>query len=494
MRLAAKLTFGLVLGILAVMVGYAWLEIHEEVKLYESDLHRARYFGLAWLGAIESVWQREGEARVRELIERADARSHHRMLRLVSLDPGVTDPVQGRLTAAAIRALRRGNVVRVVETDRAGERWRYTYAALADGPRAVAVELAEPLVGQQTFIRMSHVAIVLATIAIVLVCGVIATVLQVWFVGRPLRALRDKARRIAAGDFSGPLLLRQRDEIGELAAELNAMCERLAEARQRVEDETEQRMVALEQLRHSERLATVGQLAAGVAHELGTPLSVVSARAQMIASPNVAVDEVVRHARVIVEQADRMTEIIQQLLDFSRRRTTRFALGSLQHVVARTLDLVRPAAERAGVMIACEAPQAPLLARVDENQLQQALANVVLNGIQAMTRGGRLTVSLGERHVRPPAEPGGPEGEYLCVTVTDVGHGMSPEQIGRIFEPFFTTKPPGDGTGLGLAVAHGIVSEHGGWIEVASVAGEGSRFSIFLPHPTGKAGAMEVAS
>ncbi len=481
MKLAAKLTIALVLGVVAVMTVYAWIQIADEVVLSEGDAHRAKRNGLAWLGTIESVWAHEGEARARELIglstrragESADA------LRVVSLDPNTPD--RPPLSADELRALGAGAVVRRTMRDAAGQDWQHAWAAIRTADRPTAIELVEPLEEERTFVRMSHLAIVGATIAIVAVCALLTTVLQVRLVGRPLALLRDKARRAGAGDFSRPLVLRQRDEIGELAAEVNAMCDRIAAANRRVEEETAARLAALEQLRHTERLATVGQLAAGVAHELGTPLNVVSARAELLAAGPVAPAEAAANGRIILEQADRMTGIIEQLLDFSRRRGPKMGLASLDQVVLKTLDLVAPAAERARVRVECELG-GPLLARLDQSQMQQVLANVFLNGIQAMPDGGRLRVAIGVRRVRPPAGTGAPvEGEYACITVEDEGRGIAREDLARVFEPFFTTKGVGEGTGLGLAVAHGIVAEHGGWIDAESAVGKGSRFSIFLP-------------
>src|SRR5262249_30058235 len=152
-------------------------------------------------------------------------------------------------------------------------------------------------------------------------------------------------------DFSGRLALRQHDEMRELADEINAMCDRIQESKAQLAAETEARVSALEQLRHAERLATVGQLAAGVAHELRTPLSVVGARADMIASDAAAPPPVRQHARVIGEQATRMTDIIRQLLDFSRRRAGKYAPANLRQVVARGLDLLAPTADARGVRI-----------------------------------------------------------------------------------------------------------------------------------------------
>jgi signal transduction histidine kinase len=233
--------------------------------------------------------------------------------------------------------------------------------------------------------------------------------------------------------------------------------------------------------RRTDRLAMVARLAAGVAHELGTPLSVVSARAQLLLSTEMSRPDVAANAGIIIEQADRMAVIIQQLLDFSRRRSLTLSLASLQHVVVRTLDLLAPVAERSGVALHCAAVDTPLLANIDQAQLQQALANVTLNAIQSMPNGGEVHVDIDTQRTHPPMSPRASDRAFVRISVDDEGGGIPPEHVAHVFEPFFTTRTVGEGTGLGLAVAYGIVSEHGGWIGVESTVGKGSRFVIFLP-------------
>src|SRR5262249_3748831 len=162
------------------------------------------------------------------------------------------------------------------------------------------------------FMRATELQVVATTALMVMLCAGIALALGFWFVGRPMQAVCDKARRVGEGDLSGPLVVRQRDEIGELAAELNAMWARRGAAHQRLRAATEGRMAALEQLGHADRLKTVGHLASGVAHELGTPLNVVSGRAKMIAQGMVSGDDVAENARIISEQAARIATIIRQ--------------------------------------------------------------------------------------------------------------------------------------------------------------------------------------
>jgi signal transduction histidine kinase len=481
MKLAAKLTITLILAIVAIMGIYAWVQISGEVLLSAADAQRALRNGRAWLGVVESVWEKEGEARARDLIRLSTRRAGvpERVLAVVPLDTG---PDRPDLSADERRALDDGEVVRRIVRDAEGREWQHAWAAIKTARTPTAIEVVEPLQEKQAFIRMSRYAIVGATLAIIAVCALIVTILHIRLVGHPLALLRAKARRAGDGDFSAPLVLRQRDEMGDVAGEINAMCARIDETNRRLADESAARVAALEQLRHTERLATVGQLAAGVAHELGTPLNVVSARAELLVTGTPSATDAAANGRIILEQTDRMTAIIHQLLDFSRRRGPSMGLGNLEQVVTRTLDLVSPAATRAKVRVEC-ATTGPLFARFDPTQMQQVLANVFMNGIQAMSVGGTLRVSVDTCRTRPPGDGSGPETECACVTVEDDGRGIARDDLARIFEPFFTTKRVGEGTGLGLAVAHGIVAEHGGWIVAESEVGKGSRFSIFLPKP-----------
>jgi len=488
MKLASKLTVALVLGIFIVMAGYAYVQIRQEVVLDQDDFDRVKHLGGLMRITFEEIWQREGEARLRELVAQAEPEVG---VRVVSLRAPAGDALRPALSDQEFSTLSAGDTIHVVRS--ADDDWHWSYVPISvAGVRSAALEVRESSEPQRRYIQMSHLAIASATLGVALTCGLIATGLELWFVGWPIQRLRDKARRAGRGDFSGPLVLPQHDEIGDLAQDLNAMCDNLAAADQRLSAATEARVAALEQLRHTDRLATVGQLAAGVAHELGTPLSVISARAQLLSSAEMPPAAVATNAGIIVEQADRMTEIIQQLLDFSRRRTVKLSRASLQHIVTRTFDLLSAVAERSRVVLRCSAADTPLLAYVDQNQMQQALTNIILNGIQAMPNGGHLTVSLDTRRTRPPGDPGADDGaadsatagDFLCITVADEGTGIAAAQVSRIFEPFFTTKAVGEGTGLGLAVAHGIVAEHGGWITVDSTPGKGSRFMIYLPPAT----------
>jgi signal transduction histidine kinase len=495
MRLARKLTLALVLAIFAVMAGNAYLQVRREVMLFEADLVEDQHIvGETLRNAVETVWQVADEAAARALIDRANQVWSGVRVRFVWLDAPPGDHDAPGVTPANLRTMPGGREPRVVRQAVNGEEQRFTYVPLKIPPaRPAALELSQSVGWQHRFIHTSELQTAGAMVVIVALCGLMAMGLGVWFVGRPMQHLAEKARRVGAGDFAGRLEFRQRDEIGELAREVNAMCDQLEEANRRISAETEARIATLEQLRHADRLKTVGQLASGVAHELGTPLNVVAARGKMIAAGGLGPQELAQNGRIIGEQAERMTAIIRQLLDFSRRRGPNLGVGQLDAIAARTIEMLSALAAKRSVTLHLDAPDGLPAVWIDQNQIQQALTNLVLNGIQAMARGGRLDVGVGRRYVRPPAGHEGVAGEYLCVTVQDQGTGIAPEHVSHIFEPFFTTKGVGEGTGLGLSVAYGIVQDHGGWLDVESEVGRGTRFTVFL-RPATTVAVVEQAS
>lgn len=480
MKLARKLTFALLLGIALVMGVSAWLQVSRERELFATDtaadeLDMAR----AVRAAAGFVAATEGAQRAEELVRVMDAAEQKLRLRWIALDPAAALPAP--LGRADLELLRAGREVTLVGSDAADAR-RFTYVPVPLGDtEPFALEVSESLAPQARYIRDSQIHIVLETFLIIVVCGLVVRGLGVWLVGRPIQALSENARRVGAGDLSGRIELRQDDEIGTLAREMNAMCERLATAQKSARAEAEMRLSMVEQLRHADRLKTVGQLASGVAHELGTPLNVVGGRAKLIAERRACGDDAIDSARIIVEQAERMATIIRQLLDFSRRREPRLVAGDVARIAERTVEMLATIARKSRVALAVEADASPTLVVVDHAQIQQVLTNLIVNAIQASPQGAQVLIRIGRERVRPPGERGIGEAEYAFVRVVDRGHGIVPANLPHVFDPFFTTKQVGEGTGLGLAVSYGIVRDHDGWIVARSEPGEGSEFTVFLP-------------
>ncbi|MBM4321075.1 MAG: HAMP domain-containing histidine kinase [Deltaproteobacteria bacterium] len=475
MRLVLKLVASLMAVVVLVLAIQAFSRVRREIALFEGDTARDhRVMGRMLAAAVQWTWQSQGQASTEQLVEEANQRWSSIQIRwrwLGECPPaGSADPC---LPPTRLAELLRQHETWWIESSADQPVLRTMVLVGHGGPKPGLIELAEPLLERRAYIQGSMLRTVVAVGIMAVLCSLVSVLLGMWFVGRPVRRLIAKARRVGDGDFSEPLQLGQRDELGDLAVEMNTMSDRLARA-------TAERQTAIEQLRHAERLSTVGKLASGIAHELGTPLHVVAARAKAIQKGRAEGQAAVEAAAAITEQTERMTAIIRQLLDFARSRRLKATATDLALAVEQTISLLEPLARKAAVTLSCGGETGPLQARLDRSLFQQALTNLVVNSIQAMPQGGALTISL-LRAPRTP--PGGASKAKAClvVEVRDEGVGIPPEILPSIFDPFFTTKGVSEGTGLGLSVAYGIVEEHGGFIEVQSEPGCGSRFSICLP-------------
>ncbi len=484
MRLTFKLVVALWLGFCALLLLNTMHRVRREAELFERDMQRDHaLLGRALAPTVAEAWRAGGDEGARRALKRAGGDEGELSLRWRPLAAGEGLPAP---TTPVVDEVGAGRVAFDVLVDAEGGRRLATYVPVPLGPgRAGAVEVSEPLAAEYGYIRTTlRNTLLLTTVTAAFAC-VAALAVGGWLVGRPLDGLAARARRVGQGDLAARLRLRRRDELGDLARELDAMCDRLEQARDRLAAEAEARLSALEQLRHADRLGTVGRLAAGLAHELGTPLNVVLGHATLIAREAEAHGATAKGAAVIVEQTRRMAALVRQLLDFARRRGPRADRLDLRPAVAQALALLAPLAKGAGVELAAGARVDEACAFADAAQFQQVLSNLVVNAVQASPPGARVLVGVAAERATPPADVGGAEGEFVRVDVVDRGVGIAPEDLGRIFEPFFTTKGVGVGTGLGLSVSYGIVREHGGWIAVESQPGEGSRFSVFLPAAPG---------
>lgn len=259
----------------------------------------------------------------------------------------------------------------------------------------------------------------------------------------------------------GPFLKDERSLLNAIARQIAVVVEH-----QQAEEE---RARLQKQLMHADRLATIGQLAAGVAHELNEPLSSILGFAQLLKRDVALPDSGREDIEKIVTASLHAREIIKKLLLFARQTPTFRGPVNLNQVIVGAIDLFRHHFEKEGIELACSlCPEMPLLAG-DAGQLTQVLVNLVVNAVQAMPDGGRLLVRT-QVH----------DGHVICI-VEDTGVGMTEEVQNRLFLPFFTTKEVNQGTGLGLPVVHGIVTAHGGTIEVTSAPGAGTTFTIRLP-------------
>ncbi len=238
-----------------------------------------------------------------------------------------------------------------------------------------------------------------------------------------------------------------------------------------IRDITERKKLE-QQLLHSEKLSSVGILAAGVAHEIGNPLQGILGYVEILRKDDVTADERREFVTGIEQLASRINRTVRRLLDYSRPSDGFVGSVDLNQVVTDILQIYLTAKRRRTVEVVTELDPATPPVVLDRDEAAQAVINLIINAVQAMENGGRLTVATG-------ADPE----RYAVVTVSDTGPGIGPEDLTHIFEPFFTTKPVGQGTGLGLAIVDRIINRAGGRVEVDSVPGEGTTFRLYFPLP-----------
>ncbi|MCX5905740.1 MAG: cache domain-containing protein, partial [Deltaproteobacteria bacterium] len=318
------------------------------------------------------------------------------------------------------------------------------------------------------------------------VFGVFLVILLSFFVTtgiiRPLREMVWATRKIAEGDLSLELSISSKDEIGQLAESFNHMLVRLKQARQELEEygrtleeKVERRSQELKgmqaQLMQAEKLASLGRLASGMAHEINGPITGILTFSHLLMRKLKDNPELQRELEHIAKETTRVSTIVRSLMDFARESKPQKRPCHINPLVLHTLSLVERQAVFQNIIIRQNLdPQIPIIL-VDGNQIQQVFMNILLNAADAMPGGGTLTVT----------SQLDPTDSFVQIRFADTGCGIAEENLNRIFDPFFTTKADKKGTGLGLAVSYGIIDRHRGQIEVQSEEGKGTTFIIQLP-------------
>ena len=313
------------------------------------------------------------------------------------------------------------------------------------------------------------------------VCGFASFALTVLFVGliyrwvfRPLRLLVKGSRRVAGGDFNYRIQLNSRDEMAELAEAMNDMTTRFRTIR---DDLDRQVQIRTKQVVRSEQLASVGFLAAGVAHEINNPLASIALCAESLdgrlsdlcPDGSEHTEVVGRYLKMIQTEAFRCKEITEKLLDFSRMGEVKRQSADLRELIHGVMEMVQHLGKYQNRRIDLT-PGEPVIAAVNAQEIKQVVLNLVTNALDSVDDGGSLTIELAKKP------------DFAEMVFTDNGCGMSEEVLKHLFEPFFTRKRGGQGTGLGLSIVYRIVSEHGGQIEATSAGqGRGSQFHVTLP-------------
>ncbi len=484
MRLTARLVAWIVGGVIVLLIIDGVLAVTRQDEVHSNDQRNgARQLGGALAVLLKEAWASGGEPRVLELLRDVTLVEGAISVRLVRLQPDSPPELAPRAPLELLDRARAGSEQFIERGTGDGPRELDYYRPLGlRGEPGTALELEQEQSAQKRFRNSTMLRIALISGALLLGGAGLVSLLGYRFVGSPLRQLIEQTRRISAGDLAPSPVPARHDELSDLAVALNEMAARLDAGARAFRAESDRRVAAIEQLRHSDRLKTIGQLMSGIAHELGTPLNVVSGRAGLIESGRLSPGEVAASATTIREQVARMTRIIRQILDFARRSEPRRRETDLRAVAQQAIELIKPLGHVAEARI--DPTAASVTAEVDPGQLQQVLINLLVNALQAMPDGGAATVNVTTARRPAPGTDAGtatPVREWALISVTDEGPGIPEAVRKRVFEPFFTTKETGKGTGLGLSIAQGIVHDHGGFIEIADHAGRGARFDVFLP-------------
>ncbi len=410
----------------------------------------------------------------------------------ISLSP--VETTEGVLVTSAIRD--------VTDRKRAEEQIRALNHALEERVNERTAELAAEKALLQTYLEVAGMMIVVInadqTVALINTkgCDVLGwpageIVGNNWFDRFLPARIRDEVKavfsKLVAGelvpteDFQNPILTKSGEE--RMVAWHNAVL-RDNEGRTYAvigsgEDVTDKMLMEL-QVRQAEKLAAIGQLTSGLAHEIGTPLNVISGRAEYMLRKMAAGDPLRTNLERILGQIERIAKIVNQLLSFTRTRPLDRRPIALGPLIREMCSLVEHPLREHRIALQVEVPDTLPEIDADPDQIQQVLLNLIMNAIQAMPGGGALTIRAGRTVARRERED--PlQDHYVKIEIADEGIGIPPEHLSKIFDPFFTTKDVGKGTGLGLAVSDGIVRRHGGVLRVKSRVGEGSVFSLFLP-------------
>ncbi len=344
--------------------------------------------------------------------------------------------------------------------------------------------------------RYSYFGGALMVLSVTLFAGIFIWIM----VNIPVRRLTEGTHEITKGNLDHRIKVHSSDEIGDLADSFNKMTEELGRARdeltewaqtleERVEQKTDELRRALSNMVQMEKMASLGKLAASVAHELNNPLAGILAYAKLLrkklAKGDISEDgshEIQQELGMIADESARCGNIVNNLLLFSRQKIGEYQPQELRPILEQSLKLIAHHLAMNNVKLEVEAPETPVESVCDPQQIEQALIALEINAIEAMPGGGTLKLTMQLL------------GSEIEIKVIDNGIGINEEDLDHIFEPFFTTKKDGKGTGLGLAVVHGIVERHNGRISVQSKPNAGTTFTIILPVSQGDTAGTDISN
>jgi two-component system NtrC family sensor kinase len=354
------------------------------------------------------------------------------------------------------------------------------------------LDIIYPLDEIENTLRSNTFTVFGLSFGFVILAGLLISYLVNRMIYLPLRDLDDGADRLAAGDLENTIPVRSKDEFGQLAMSFNSMTKALRKSRvdlenwgrtleRKVEEATKELQAAQAETARSEKLASVGLLAAGIAHELNNPLTGVLTFSYLVKKNMPEGSRDAEDLELVIRETKRCATIIRRLLDFSREKAPEKTFSNLNILIGEILQLTEQSAQVNDIEIITDLDEQLPDIWMDDNLIKQVIMNMLVNAQHAIEGEGSITIKTRLCTAHDCPESIAPCESAAEITITDSGCGIPEEDLQRIFDPFFTTKGVGKGTGLGLSVSHGTIEAHGGAIEVESTVGKGTEFRIFLP-------------
>jgi len=490
MKLSTRLLLPLLATVATVMTAFAvWAVRQRALTLTGQAERETQAYALALGLAIEFAYRDPTPKGIQEIIDRVSReRTIYGVLvydadgsvQYASEPPGI--PPAGGEAAELVRSSVVLGTVASMRRELDGQEVYSVIRPIRDPLSRVigALEVAQPLSFLDAQIAQTRQRFILNTVTLLFALTILILWLTRQMVSKPLNRFVAAAQALGSGELTHRIGRPQAGrELAELADEVNRMASHLEGARSRLVAEGEERLDLERRLRQTEKLAALGNLSAGLAHEIAAPLHVIRGRAEQLlrrADIDAATD---RNLRIIVEQIGRITVIVRNLLDFTRRREPRFDDIDAGEVICAVLEFLDGEIGHAGIGIEWEGTRNVFI-RGDRDLLYQVFTNVFMNAIQALAPlepgTARITVRTTETDVATSSS----KADRAIIRIEDNGPGIAPELLPEIFEAFVTTKSTG-GTGLGLAVARSIIEEHDGTITASAGKNGGAVFRIELP-------------
>lgn len=487
MRLTTRLLLPLLATVAVVMLLFALWALRQREAATMNEARRVTgAYATALALALETAFRAGSDEDVQAAIDRISREPTILGVIVYDLDTRVlfTSQPVGEIQTVPLAAVRRvlatgepASFTREIDEQRVYSIVRPLVSRT--GENFAAMEVVQPWEYVRAEMDRTRQRFILNTLTLLLAVTLVIMLLVRRLIAQPLNHFVVAVQAVGRGELAHRTPEgRDGAELAGLAREFNRMADQLVSARDELEREAEERVSLALRLRETEKLAVVGNLAAGLGHEIAAPLHVIRGRAEMLRG-RVDDEPARRNLGIITDQIDRITLIVRNLLDFARRREPRLEPIRTSEVLRGVAEFLEQELERAGVELVLELHHDPLI-HADRDLMHQVFINLLMNAMQVMQvmqaqePARRITV----RTTR--AEDAG----TVMIDVDDTGPGLDHHVHDRLFEPFFTTKQPGQGTGLGLAMVRSIVEEHGGDIVAWNHDGGGARFRIRLPLAT----------